>query len=112
MFLLSLLNIFSRFFTFFKTFLSNAFYVHLCNRSLRQLSFNQCGLTQLALTHIVSALRYNNTIRSVDIRPADPSPSNQPAADADNGSHGNVTSSPSTELARILRANPLLQILS
>ena len=93
------------------------------NRSLRQLSFNQCGLTRHALTHVLSALRYNNTVRTIDVRPASsaadqrrPSLSNQPAAAADadgDGSHGNVTSSPTAEeLSRVLRANPLLRILA
>jgi len=77
------------------------------NRSLRQLSFAECGLTGLAVTHVIDALRYNNTLRTVDLRP---SPSNRPP---DDGSHDNVTSSPAAaELSRVLRANPLLRILT
>jgi len=92
------------------------------NRSLRQLSLNQCGLTRHALTHVLAALRYNNTVRTIDVRPAGsadqqrPSLSNQLAAAADadgDRSHGNVTSSPTAEeLSRVLRANPLLRILA
>ena len=86
------------------------------NRSLRRLSFNRCGLTGLALGHILAALRHNNTIRTVDVRPSDkpPSPSNRQSAAAhdDDGCHGNVTSSPAPELSMILRANPLLRILA
>ena len=86
------------------------------NRSLRHLSFNLCGLTQLALTHLLPALYHNNAIRLIDVRPSNisstdqqrPLPSN-PAAD---GSHGNVASSTSSELSRVLRSNPLLRILA
>jgi len=88
------------------------------NRSLRHLSFHHCGLTPLALTHLLPALYHNNTIRLVDIRSSDCSSEDQqrpllssPAADADRGSHGDVTSSSAIELRRVLRANPLLRIL-
>jgi len=85
------------------------------NRSLRQLSLNHCGLTHLALTGLLPALYYNNTIRMIDVRPSNdpqrPLPSNLAAA-GDDGSHGNVTSSPAAELSRVLRANPLLRILA
>jgi len=87
------------------------------NRSLRHLSFNRCGLTQLALASLLPALYHNSTVRLIDVRPSSkdhqqpPSPSNR-AADAGDGSHGNVTSSPATELSRLLRANPLLRILA
>jgi len=94
------------------------------NRSLRHLSFNQCGLTHRALTNLLPALYHNNAVRLIDVRrhlntssttKHQPLPSNQrPAADDDddvNGSHGNVTSSPAAELSRVLHANPLLRIL-
>jgi len=77
------------------------------NSSLRQLSFNQCGLTPLALTHVLAALHFNCTIRTVDVRP-----SNRTAVANDDRSHGSVTSSPTAELSRVLRANPLLRILA
>jgi len=89
------------------------------NRSLRHLSFNNCGLTRRALSNLLPALCHNNTIRMIDVRPTDTSnteqhqPGNQAAdADDDDGSHGKVTSSPATELPRVLRANPLLRILA
>jgi len=89
------------------------------NRSLRHLSFHHCALTRQALTNLVPALHHNNTIRVIDVRPSNdsnndqqrPLPSNL-TDDDDDGSHGNVTSSPATELSRVLHANPLLRILA
>jgi len=79
------------------------------NRSLRHLSVNSCGLTQLALSHLFPALYHNSTIRCIEMHHGQhqPLPSNQDV-DADDGSHGNVPS----ELSRVLRANPLLRILT
>jgi len=74
------------------------------NRSLRVLSFNHCRLTPLSLTHVVTAVAYNNTIRQVDIRPS--GSCHQPPLPSNRVDYNMV------QLSNALRVNPLMRILA